>query len=106
MVTVNCARITKPNNLASNGIAHLIEGVAVPATQSIQDIIKEHKKLSNLRQVLESTDSFKNLRDNGHYTIFAPTDEAFDKLTPAVKQKLLRGDSCAVSKYLRVKVLF
>ncbi|XP_063903324.1 transforming growth factor-beta-induced protein ig-h3 [Zophobas morio] len=97
MVTVNCARITKPNNLASNGIAHLIEGVAVPATQSIQDIIKEHKKLSNLRQVLESTDSFKNLRDNGHYTIFAPTDEAFDKLTPAVKQKLLRGDSCAVS---------
>jgi transforming growth factor-beta-induced protein len=97
MVTVNCARITKPNNLASNGIAHLIQGVAVPATQSLQDIIKEHRKLTSLRKALESTDSFKNLRENGHYTIFAPTDEAFDKLDPAVKQKLLRGDACAVS---------
>ncbi|XP_044266983.1 transforming growth factor-beta-induced protein ig-h3 [Tribolium madens] len=97
MVTVNCAKITKPNNLASNGIAYLIDGVATPATQSIEDIIKEHKKLSNFRKVLESTDSFKNLRLNGHYTIFAPTDEAFNKLEPAAKQKLLRGDACAVS---------
>jgi uncharacterized surface protein with fasciclin (FAS1) repeats len=102
MVTVNCARITKPNNLASNGIAHLIQGVAVPATQSLQDIIKEHRKLTSLRKALESTDSFKNLRENGHYTIFAPTDEAFDKLDPAVKQKLLRGDACAVSKSRKV----
>ncbi|RZC39086.1 transforming growth factor-beta-induced protein ig-h3 [Asbolus verrucosus] len=97
MVTVNCARISKPNNLANNGIAHLIEGVAVPATHSIQDVIKEHKKLTNFRKVMESTDSFKNLRENGHYTIFAPTDEAFDKLEPSAKQKLLKGDACAIS---------
>lgn len=99
MVTVNCAKVTKPDNFATNGIVNLIEKVAAPATQSVQDIIKEHKKLTSLRQIFESTDSYKNLREEGHYTIFAPTDEAFEKLDGPTKQKLLRGDACALSKF-------
>lgn len=35
----------------------------------------------------------------GPFTFLAPTDAAFDKLDSATKQKLMRGDDCAVSKF-------
>lgn len=49
---------------------------------------------------MESTNFAKLLKNDGHYTIFAPTDAAFDKLDESTRQKLLNGDACALSKFL------
>ncbi|KAL3283362.1 hypothetical protein HHI36_006510, partial [Cryptolaemus montrouzieri] len=97
LVTANCKRVAKANNLASNGIVHLVDGVITPIRDSVQDIIRNHKRLTSLSQVLKNTDLFKKFKDEGHYTIFAPTNEAFDKLDAATKQKLLNGEACAKS---------
>lgn len=48
---------------------------------------------------MESTNFAKLLKDDGHYTIFAPTDVAFNKLDESTRQKLLKGDACALSAY-------
>lgn len=47
--------------------------------------------------VLENTDLDTLFKDDGHYTVFAPTDEAFEKLDPATREKLLGGKGCAGS---------
>lgn len=98
MVTANCARVTKPDNLATNGIVHVVDGVVTPAAQSIRELLEDSKKLTNLRTVLKNTDLFNIFKDDGHYTLFAPTDAAFNKLDESTKQKLLKGDACAGSK--------
>lgn len=33
------------------------------------------------------------------FTLLAPTDEAFEKLSKETKEKLFNGDGCALSKY-------
>lgn len=98
MVTANCARVTKPDNLATNGIVHVVDGVVTPAVQSIRELLEDSKKLTNLKTVLKNTDLLSIFKEDGHYTLFAPTDTAFNKLDESTKQKLLKGDACANSK--------
>lgn len=50
MLTANCAKVTKGNNLAKNGIVHVVDGVVVPALQSIQDIIGDSSRLTSLKR--------------------------------------------------------
>ncbi|KAF2893756.1 hypothetical protein ILUMI_12419 [Ignelater luminosus] len=95
MITANCARVRKGDNLATNGIVHVIEGVLNPVSQNVLEIIAEHPQLKNLNEALKNSDLVKNFKPNGHYTVFAPTDEAFNKLAESSKQKLLKGDACA-----------
>ncbi|KAK9869588.1 hypothetical protein WA026_003339 [Henosepilachna vigintioctopunctata] len=97
LITANCKRVAKVNNLASNGIVHLMDGVITPAKDTVQDIIRNDGRLSSLSQVLDSTELYKKFKNDGHYTVFAPTNEAFDKLDPTTKQKILKGESCARS---------
>lgn len=97
MITANCARIKKSNNLAKNGIVHIVDKVIVPASQSIQQLIAESSSLTSLRKVFENTNLNELFKEDGHYTIFAPTDAAFDKLDQNTRKKLLEGNSCAGS---------
>lgn len=50
LVTANCVPVQKPNNLAENGIVHVIDGVITPGQYSIKQIIDESKKLTMLRK--------------------------------------------------------
>lgn len=95
MLTANCARVKKGNILADNGIVHILDKVVTPATDSIQQIIDNHPKLTTFKRVVGNTDIPKHFKPEGHYTIFAPTDEAFNKLDEIQRQKLLNGGGCA-----------
>lgn len=53
MITANCARVKKGNNLAQNGIVHVVDGVVAPAIQSIEEIVNDSGKLSSLKQGLK-----------------------------------------------------
>lgn len=99
MLTANCARVKKSNILADNGIVHIVDRVIPPALESVEDIIKNHPKLSSFAKVLENTNIPKHIKPDGHYTIFAATDDAFGKLDEVQRQKLLNGGGCASSKY-------
>lgn len=52
MVTANCVRIKKSNNLAKNGIVHVLDGVMQPAVNSIPLIVEEHPKLTSFKKGL------------------------------------------------------
>ena len=51
--------------------------------------------------VLEKTNLTSYFKTDGHYTLFAPTNAAFDKLAADTKEKILNGEACAASKYIR-----
>ncbi|KAJ8965812.1 hypothetical protein NQ314_003879, partial [Rhamnusium bicolor] len=97
LVTANCARIKKPNVLAENGIIHVVDGIVIPVTDDVETIIRQHPKLTSFKKALENTDIHTHIKPDGHYTIFAPTDEAFNKLDEIQKQKILNGGGCADS---------
>ncbi|XP_060517854.1 transforming growth factor-beta-induced protein ig-h3 [Cylas formicarius] len=95
MLTANCARVKKGNILADNGIVHILDRVVPPASEDLLKIIGSHPKLTFLRQILEKTDIPTRLKPDGHYTIFAPTDDAFNKVDENQRQKFLNGGGCA-----------
>ncbi len=67
---------------ASNGIIHVISGVLLPPTplQSIVDIAIATPELSTLVSALQSAELVDALSGIGPFTVFAPTNTAFESL--------------------------
>ena len=67
---------------ASNGIVHVIDGVLIPPTDlpSIVEIAINTPELSTLVEALQAADLVDALSGDGPFTVFAPTNEAFDAL--------------------------
>uniref|UniRef100_A0AAQ5X9K2 Periostin n=1 Tax=Amphiprion ocellaris TaxID=80972 RepID=A0AAQ5X9K2_AMPOC len=79
VVTVNCARIIYGNQVATNGVVHVIDRVISAVGNSIQDTLED---LFTTAELLEK------LGQPGHYTLFAPTNDAFDKLGSDVLERV------------------
>jgi uncharacterized surface protein with fasciclin (FAS1) repeats len=60
-----------------------------------KDLITTAKAMDNLGQLLKAADQVKLLEEvgEGPYTIFAPTDAAFDKLEPALANRLKEDEA-------------
>lgn len=104
-VTVDESVVTKPNVMASNGIAHEIDYVIVPsptgaAAQGLGTTVVEiaswganpNRVLSELLILAGLTGALSGLFPQG-VTLFAPSDDAFGKLPKAVVEKLLRPEN-------------
>ncbi|MFP2995893.1 fasciclin domain-containing protein [Spongiivirga sp. MCCC 1A20706] len=68
------------NIMASNGIVHVINDVLIPPLPSIVDIATSDDNFSTLVGALASADLVETLQGEGPFTVFAPTNDAFDKL--------------------------
>jgi len=95
VVMANCARITSRDHYATNGIVHIVDKVILPATQTVAEIIGEDVQLRTLNKVLDKNRLLEKLGNkDGQFTIFAPTDDAFEKLDTAIRLKMVRGNGC------------
>lgn len=96
--TANCAPISKVDQEAENGIVHVIERVLMPVTKSLMDLVRERSDMAVLQTVLDKTDLAKQLENaDKHFTLFAPTDKAFEKLDPHVRRSIKEGKGCALN---------
>ncbi|XP_026137588.1 periostin-like isoform X1 [Carassius auratus] len=89
IVTVNCARIIHGNQVATNGVVHVIDRVITAVGNTIQDVIEVDDDLSTLSNVASASGLIEKLGQPGHFTLFAPTNEAFDKLDREVLNRLM-----------------
>jgi len=94
-VMANCARVTSKNNHASNGIIHMVDKVILPAKQSIAEILETDLQFKTFVLALESNGLNEMLAKEGHFTVFAPTDEAFEKLDAITRDRVLGNGGCA-----------
>ena len=72
------AKITSTDIEADNGVIHIIDKVILP--QSVVDFAVNNPTFSILVQALAKADLVETLKGDGPFTVFAPTDAAFEAL--------------------------
>ena len=97
-VLVNDANVIITDIVGSNGVIHVIDAVILPtqaattsdaAAKSIVDIAVEDGRFGTLVTALQAADLVETLSGEGPFTVFAPTDDAFDALPEGVVAGLL-----------------
>uniref|UniRef100_A0A673ZE98 Periostin n=1 Tax=Salmo trutta TaxID=8032 RepID=A0A673ZE98_SALTR len=104
IVTVNCARIIHGNQVATNGVVHVIDRVITAVGNTIQDVIEVDDDLTTLNVSFIFFCLLDKLGQPGQYTLFAPTNDAFAKLDSDVLQRLM-GDKGVLQALLNFHML-
>ncbi|XP_049924582.1 periostin, osteoblast specific factor b [Epinephelus moara] len=104
VVTVNCARIIYGNQVATNGVVHVIDRVISAVGNTIRDVIEIDDDLTTLSDVAQNSGLLEKLGQPGHYTLFAPTNEAFESLGSDVLERL-QGDKEVLKALLNFHLL-
>lgn len=88
-VKINSSKVTAADVEATNGVIHIIDTVLVPSTfkldaaslpKTVVDIALSSSDFSMLVSLLQKADLVGALQGDGPFTVFAPTNAAFEKL--------------------------
>ncbi|XP_077957772.1 transforming growth factor-beta-induced protein ig-h3 [Gasterosteus aculeatus] len=104
IVTVNCARLIKPDQHATNGIVHVVDRVITAISNNMNTLIDVDDDLETLRMAIAAAGLTNILENEGQYTIFAPTNEAFEKIPEETLNRIL-GDPVALRDLLNYHIL-
>ncbi|XP_075526079.1 transforming growth factor-beta-induced protein ig-h3-like [Dermacentor variabilis] len=105
LLTANCVPIVSANNPATNGVVHVVDETLPSPNQTLYQAVAEDPRFSTLRSLLPMADLEETLKDtHGHYTLLAPSDEAFAKVHKDTLAKWKSGDAC-IGKLLRGHLL-
>merc|ERR1712106_548271 len=80
VATVNGARIVKADVKASNGVVHVIDKVILAPGGDIVDILAGDARFSTLVSAVTKAGLVDTLKSAGPFTVFAPTNDAFNKV--------------------------
>ncbi len=75
--------VTQADMMATNGVIHVIDKVLLP--NSVVDIASNNDNFSTLVAALVKADLVNTLSGSGPFTIFAPTNDAFQELFTLLK---------------------
>ena len=87
-VFINDAEVTIADIAADNGVVHVIDAVLLPAN-SIFDIVVNSDVHTTLETAIFAANLDETLQGDGTFTLFAPTDEAFEALPAGTLDALL-----------------
>lgn len=77
---VSNAKVKAADVEASNGVIHVIDTIILPPENDIVETAVAAGMFKKLAGALEAADLVTALQASGPFTVFAPTDAAFDKL--------------------------
>merc|ERR1712094_27372 len=92
-------KVVGADNLASNGVAHIIDGVMLPPANlgdekpNIVELAQSVDDLSTLVAAVVAGDLVETLSSPGPFTVFAPTNEAFAALPAGTLDTLLKPEN-------------
>ena len=95
-VFINDAQVTVVDLAADNGVVHVIDAVLLPELEeetTVVDIIAAAPNLSMMDSILIQTDLVNTLAGSGPYTVFAPSDDAFDAIPNEALEALFQDDA-------------
>jgi uncharacterized surface protein with fasciclin (FAS1) repeats len=92
-VTVDGAKVSAADVVASNGVIHVIDSVILPSDKDIVTTAVEAGSFKTLAMLLDKAGLVDALKGKGPFTVFAPTDEAFAKLPKETLAMLLKPES-------------
>lgn len=105
---INLSMVTVTDVEADNGVIHVIDAVMMPPTdrgepdQTIAEIAQGNENLSTLAAALDTADLVTTLDDSeGTFTVFAPTNAAFEMLGAENIEALLNDQAALQSVLLQ-----
>jgi len=101
-ITVNGRKVIKADVPASNGVIHVIDEVILPAADTSTGNIAEvavQAGFTDLVDLVTRANLADTLSNGGPFTVFAPTNAAFQSLDPALR-KTLAMDTNLLKKVL------
>lgn len=108
---VNSSLVSQTDIMADNGVIHVVDQVIMPieetdaSSQTIADIAAGNDDFSTLVAALSAADLVDTLDDEtATFTVFAPTNTAFDKIEDTALSGLL-ADTDALSQVLLQHVI-
>lgn len=89
--------MTLADVFASNGMVHVIDTVLIPPTPSstntILDVASSDERFETLVKALKAVELDGLFKNDGPFTVFAPTDDAFAALPVGLLESLLEPES-------------
>jgi uncharacterized surface protein with fasciclin (FAS1) repeats len=104
MIINGVAMVVSADIQATNGIIHVLDTVLIPPAGTIVDIAAGNEDLETLVAAVTAADLVGTLSGPGPFTVFAPTDAAFDAL-PAGTVEALLADIPALTDILLYHVV-
>jgi uncharacterized surface protein with fasciclin (FAS1) repeats len=107
-VFINEAQVTAADITTENGVVHVIDAVLLPPvmpTNTIMDIVTNSADHNTLEAALVASGLNETLGNAGDFTLFAPTDAAFDLLPAGTVEDLLADPNGALVDILLYHVL-
>lgn len=90
-VTIAGAKVVKTDIECSNGVIHVIDTVMMP--KNIVDVAAGAGSFGTLLKAAQAAGLAETLANDGPFTVFAPTDEAFAKLPAGTVAELLKPEN-------------
>ena len=90
VLRINNATVIIKDIQAANGVIHVLDSVLLPP-QDIASVVVTDARFKTLKTALETADLLGVLRGKAKFTVFAPTDAAFEKLGAHAVQALLKN---------------
>ena len=90
-VRIDDATVTATDIVCSNGVIHIIDSVVLP-----KDIVATAVAADDFKTLVAAVQAaglVETLQGEGPFTVFAPTDEAFNKLPEGTVESLLRPEN-------------
>ena len=108
MLFINGAKVSAANVMADNGVVHLIDNVimppammATPTMNIVEVALADPDNFSTLVTALTAADLVTTLsNEEAMFTVFAPTNAAFDKIAPDALTALLADKDMLTSVLL------
>ena len=94
-VRIGGAKIVATDIEASNGIIHVIDGVMLPASDTIPQVAASAGSFNTLLAAVGAAGLADVLSSEGPFTVFAPTDAAFAALPAGTVENLLKPENKA-----------
>lgn len=92
-VMIDLATVTQADLIATNGVVHVIDKVLLPdfgqVDTTVYSIIKASPIHTILETAIDAAELGETLSGDGPFTVFAPTDDAFDALPTGLLDELL-----------------
>ena len=92
-IKIDKATVSAADIQASNGVIHIIDGVLIPESQTIPEIAKGAGVFNTLLAAVGAAGLSEVLSMEGPFTVFAPTDEAFEGLPEGTVESLLEEEN-------------
>jgi uncharacterized surface protein with fasciclin (FAS1) repeats len=87
-VFINDAQVIVADIEADNGVVHVLDAVLVPSN-TVVDVIETSDNHMTLAAAIEAAELRDALMEDGPFTVFAPTDDAFAALPEGLLDELL-----------------